>query len=402
MLKAHFDYLIVGGGCAGLSMALQLKRKLGPDKSIIIIDRETKNVNDRSWAFWAKEKLPLGLDRIVRHRWSELRFVGEGWEKSSSIDPYCYQFIRGLDYYRYMKEQLSSYSNIEWRLADVGAVGEDEQGAYAYVGHERCYAEWIFDSRINQNVLGPRQQNQYFLWQHFRGWRIHTTTATFFPQRATLMDFSRTTPEASAFFYILPFSEYEALVEYTVFSPTILSQQQYDKQLLLYLEQTIPGVDYTIREKEFGKIPMTNLDLADRRFSRIRSIGSAGNAVKPTTGYAFLRIQQQVEMMVEQLTQTGNIVNERPALSRIDWYDNLLLYILQKHPERSKEIFSALFDAQPFARILKFLDQDSHLGEELLIFKNLPSSYFLEAACQHFWASKWRPLPKTAIHYPTE
>ena len=401
-MKSRFDYLIVGGGCAGLSMALQLKRKLGPDKTILIIDREAKNVNDRSWAFWAQDQLPLGLDSIVRHRWSELRFVGEDWEKSSSVHPYCYQFIRGLDYYCYMKEQLSAYPNVEWRLADVGLVGEDERGAYAYADHERFYADWVFDSRLNKNTLGARQQNQYFLWQHFRGWRIRTTTPVFSPQQATLMDFSKKTAEAAAFFYVLPFSEHEALVEYTIFSPAILSQQQYDKELRSYLKQTIPGVNYTIEEKEFGQIPMTNLDLADRNYRRIRSIGSAGNAVKPTTGYAFLRIQQQVEGMVEQLAQTGNISREKAVVNRMNWYDDLLLYILQHHPERSRRIFSALFNSQPFARIMKFLDQDTHLGEDALIFKDLPIAYFLEAAMQHFWASKWKPVPKAVVHYPSK
>lgn len=381
-------------------MALQLKRKLGPDKTILIIDREAKNVNDRSWAFWTRDKLPLGLDSIVRHRWSELRFVGKDWAKSSSVHPYYYQFIRGLDYYRYMKEQLSAYPNIEWRLADVGLVGEDEQGAYAYADQERFYADWVFDSRINQKNLGARQPDQYFLWQHFRGWQIRSTTPVFSPQQATLMDFSKKTPAAAAFFYVLPFSEYEALVEYTVFSPTILSLHQYDEQLRSYLAQTIPGVDYTIIEKEFGQIPMTNLDLADRRYRRIRSIGSAGNAVKPTTGYAFLRIQQQVERMVEQLAQTGNIRRDKAAVNRINWYDNLLLYILHHHPERSPKIFSALFNSQPFARILKFLDEETHLGEEALVFKNLPIAYFLEAAVQHFWASKWKPASKTVLHSP--
>lgn len=383
-------------------MALQLKRHLGPEKSILIVDRDAKNVNDRSWAFWTKEKLPLGLDRIVKHKWSELRFVGEGWEKSSSVNPYHYQFIRGIDYYCYMKQQLSAYSNIKWKLASVDNVGEDTQGAYANIGQERFYADWIFDSRINPSLLESRKPNQYFLWQHFRGWRIRTDTPVFSSQQATLMDFSKNTQEDAAFFYVLPFSEHEALVEYTVFSPTILSQQQYDKQLEIYLEQTIPRVDYQVVEREFGRIPMTNLDLADRRYRRIRSIGSAGNAVKSTTGYAFLRIQQQVEKMVEQLAKTGEISSEKTATNRIEWYDNLLLHILQHHPQRSKRIFSALFNSQPFARILKFLDQNSSIGEEVLIFKDLPISYFLEAAWQHFWLSRWKPKPHTLVQYPTK
>lgn len=399
-MKSHFDYLIVGGGCAGLSMALQLKRKLGPDKSILIIDRATKQVNDRSWAFWTKDQLPLGLDSIVRHRWSKLRFVGEDWEKSSSVGPYCYQFISGIDYYRYMKAQLSAYPNIEWRLAEVDLVGEDEKGAYAYAEQEKFYADWLFDSRVDQAALLTKRQGQYFLWQHFRGWRIRTAQPVFSPQQATIMDFGKKTPEETAFFYVLPFSEQEALVEYTVFSPNILPQEQYDNQLSSYLEDTFPAVEYTILEKEQGQIPMTNMDLADRRYRRIRSIGSAGNAVKPTTGYAFLRIQQQVACMVAQLVQTGEIDNQRRAKNRLDWYDNLLLYLLQHHPERSTQIFSALFRTQPFARILKFLDQDTHLREEMLIFKHLPIGYFLEAAWYHFWATKSKPLPERVVTAP--
>jgi len=106
--------------------------------------------------------------------------------------------------------------------------------------------------------------------------------------------------------------------------------------------------------------------------------------------------------MVEQLAQTGNISREKAVVNRMNWYDDLLLYILQHHPERSRRIFSALFNSQPFARIMKFLDQDTHLGEDALIFKDLPIAYFLEAAMQHFWASKWKPVPKAVVHYPSK
>lgn len=54
-----YDYIIAGMGCAGLSMAVQLSQSSLPFSKVLLVDKESKNENDRSWCFWQKKE-PIG------------------------------------------------------------------------------------------------------------------------------------------------------------------------------------------------------------------------------------------------------------------------------------------------------------------------------------------------------
>jgi len=49
----EFDYIIVGGGCAGLSLAyeLEIHQKL-KNKTLAIIEPRTEYKRDKIWSFW--------------------------------------------------------------------------------------------------------------------------------------------------------------------------------------------------------------------------------------------------------------------------------------------------------------------------------------------------------------
>ena len=54
----EFDYVIIGGGCAGLSLAyeLELNKKL-ENKSLAIIEPRTDYSRDKTWSFWKIKEL---------------------------------------------------------------------------------------------------------------------------------------------------------------------------------------------------------------------------------------------------------------------------------------------------------------------------------------------------------
>ena len=58
-----YDYAILGGGAAGLSLALALVRSPLKAGSILIVEKDAKNTNDRTWCFWSD--VPTPLDRIA-------------------------------------------------------------------------------------------------------------------------------------------------------------------------------------------------------------------------------------------------------------------------------------------------------------------------------------------------
>ena len=60
-------------GCAGLSLAMQLKRSSLNFSKVLLIDKDLKNKNDRTWCFWTKEKNNW-FDEIVFKRWYKFLF----------------------------------------------------------------------------------------------------------------------------------------------------------------------------------------------------------------------------------------------------------------------------------------------------------------------------------------
>ena len=57
--------------------------------------------------------------------------------------------------------------------------------------------------------------------QHFVGWEVKAAAGAFDPTTAILMDFRCDQTQGMHFIYCLPFSDQEALIESTLFSPEL-------------------------------------------------------------------------------------------------------------------------------------------------------------------------------------
>ena len=90
------------------------------------------------------------------------------------------------------------------------------------------------------------------LQQHFVGWHVKVPDAAFDPEVVTLMDFKTRTDDQIQFFYVLPFSETEALVEATFISRSALPADVYETEIRSYLRDVL-GVDrYDVQWTESG------------------------------------------------------------------------------------------------------------------------------------------------------
>jgi lycopene beta-cyclase len=108
-------------------------------------------------------------------------------------------------------------------------------------------------------------------------------------------------------------------------------------------------------------------------------IGTLGNAVKSSTGYAFHFIQAQVKQIVQLLSQ-GKAVQTEIHQTRHQFYDAVLLYILYNDLMEGSEIFKRIFEKNKAATIFKFLSNTSTIWEDINIMRSLPSRIFLPAA----------------------
>jgi lycopene beta-cyclase len=217
-----------------------------------------------------------------------------------------------------------------------------------------------------------------FLWQHFKGRVIHFEQSVFNENVARLMDFNVYQQGATGFMYVLPLTDRKALVEYTLFSKSLLKPQDYVLEINKYLQEHYSNQSYQIIHEEIGAIPMTTQSFA-KSSAPIYVIGTLGNAVKSSTGYAFRFIQEQVKQIIQSLI-AGKEVDTEIHTTRHQFYDAVLLYILDKNLMEGSEIFKRIFEKNKAATIFKFLSNTSTILEDIRIMRSLPTKIFLPAA----------------------
>jgi lycopene beta-cyclase len=376
---AYYDFIIAGGGAAGLGLAYQMAASNLRGQSILIVDREAKDQNDRTWSFWSNR--PTRLDHLIYRTWSQLEVVSENFQRTFDLHPYTYKTIRGIDYYQGIRETLSEVPGVHFMRGRVQSVSDtrDKKAAQVTIGEEPHGARWAFDStfRLVDMISGPGRY--HYLKQHFKGWEIETKEDVFDPSTVTLFDFRTPQQGSLRFFYILPFSARRALVEYTLFSDTLLKPHEYDRALGDYIE-SVRGIDsYRIASVENGVIPMTDRPFPRRLGQRVMAIGTKGGIVKPSTGYAFHRIQKDAEAIVESLLNYGSPFTIPTSPRRYRLFDTIMLQVMHRQGDRMKEIFVEMFKNNDIQQIFRFLDEEASLVENIRILRSLPSAPFLKA-----------------------
>lgn len=377
-----YDYIVSGAGCAGLSLVMHMVAHGGfGNKKILLIDKDPKQSNDRTWCFWEKENNLF--QPIVKKQWKELWFHADGLSKKLHIPPYQYKLIRGIDFYNYCFETIFKQPNITFLEAPVTEIfSNDVNGTGLKLKDGTTYhANYIFNSILFQKPILTKKQ--YWLLQHFKGWFIETETPQFDEAIGTLMDFRTDQRNGTTFFYVLPFSPTQALVEYTLFSKKLLPDEAYEKALNHYIEQTLHITNYRIIEKEFGVIPMSNYTFPAVQ-NNIINIGTAGGQTKASSGYTFRFIQKSSKAIVDALLQKDKTFSKAHSSKRFHFYDSVLLNILYNDTLRGADIFADLFKKNKPQHVLKFLDNETALHEELNIISSLPTLPFLNAAIRQF------------------
>jgi lycopene beta-cyclase len=289
--------------------------------------------------------------------------------------------IQGLDFYNHVIKEAKKLPNIYWQEASITNMETIDNNAIVYWEGGSAIASKVFSSILPIDSLYTISQTtntKPFLWQHFKGLLVEFEQPVFEAHIATLMDFNVDQKGATAFMYLLPLDAKKALVEYTLFSKSLLKPSDYDAELSNYLTKHYANTAYEILHNEMGAIPMTTQSFA-KSAAPIYVIGTLGNAVKSSTGYAFHFIQEQVRQIVIDLVQNSPIKTEIHN-TRHQFYDAVLLYILENHLMEGSEIFKRIFEKNKVATIFKFLSNTSTVLEDIRIMRSLPTNIFLPAA----------------------
>lgn len=359
-----YDYIIAGAGLSGLLLALEMSKTSLKNKKVLLVDKGAKNTNDRTWCFWSDEKFEL--DKLVFKKWDKIRFTTNTSNAAYKVNPYKYEYIRGIDFYNHANEELKSCENF---TSIIGEISEISPDGYIIVDSEKYEAELIFNSiHPSFNEFSYPKEECYFLLQHFKGYFLETEEDFFNPSEATFMDFKIEQHKEARFGYILPFSKKEALVEYTLFSQNLLTKEDYVKELENYISNRLGIKKYKILHEEFGIVPMSTYSYQPKFDGKIIRIGTFGGFVKPSSGFAFSRTIKRIKKIVVDLEKQGKVSpSSLEPSAKYKLYDNILLSILEKDNTATKDIFEKMFTNLPASTILKFLDEESSLWEDLKV-----------------------------------
>ncbi|TAH16338.1 MAG: lycopene cyclase [Runella slithyformis] len=366
-----YDYIIAGGGLSGLSLAYYLNHSTLRNKSVLIIDQDNKTKNDRTWSFWEKGE-QNAFESVVHRKWKQVYFYGNGAAKLLHLSPYFYKWMRGIDFYNFVKADLATNPHITFRQERIERITDTPDGGFVTTEKGQYLAQYVFDSVY---ALKLNESQNHNMLQHFKGWEISTPKPVFDTQTPIMMDYRVPQRGLGVYFcYVLPESPTRAMVEHTVFSDALWPQEQYDAELTTYLKDVLKISEFKVEQVEYGVIPMTDEPAPTHVSKHIMRIGTAGGFVKASSGYAFQRTQRFTQQIVENLVTVGN-----PHLPKKTTFkhfkgllDSTLLNVLLQSRYSGEAVFASLYLKNPTPRLFAFLDEDTSLWQDLQTMATVP------------------------------
>ncbi|MBX9472093.1 lycopene cyclase family protein [Microcella sp.] len=367
------DLAILGAGCAGLSLAARLASGDG-DLRVTLIDPRTEFADDRSWSFWHHDHHPLR--DIVAHQWSGWTYAAlDGEPITHRVPDMSYQYIRGVDFYRWALAEIAGDESIELRLGvaarDLSSITltDGSQGVRVTTDGGDVLARRVVDTR-------PRR-SPALLYQCFSGVEVeHGGALTTEPDAVGLMTRMRSGADGLGFVYVLPLSPTRALVEWTRFSPVPLAQQvvvaERDAEL-----GALDLAEATVVREEGGILPMGRMPADDTSIPGVVLAGNAGGALRDASGYAFLRIQQWARRCSDALARGEDPAPHPPEPWVRRQMDRIFLQAVRAHPERTADYFMAMSRGVAPRRLLRFLTDRATVGDLAGIIVSLPLLPFL-------------------------
>jgi len=375
-MKQKYDFIILGTGAAGLSLAYHLYTdSFFQDKKILLIDKEEKNKNDRTWSFWTNRTTIF--DEIVSYAWDNFWFRTPDFEEKIKLKSYQFKTIKGIDFYNFVLNKIQKKPQFELILGEAQNLTSHSQNATVQVNGITYKANYIFNTIPLQNI--QRKKGFHYFLQHFKGWVIQSEKNIFDPKSPTFMDFRIPQKEELRFFYILPHSPKKALVEFTIFSENLLKTEEYEKNLKRYIHDFLHIDKYEILEEEWGVIPMYDIKFSHKTGKYIFNLGTVGGQTRASSGFTFMNIQRACEEIIELLKKENIQHFGKKQKDRFRFYDSMLLEVIQKKTLQGKDIFRRMFQKHDIERILRFLDNESSFGEDLKIMASMPSFPFMKA-----------------------
>ena len=317
-----------------------------------IIEPREDYKRDKTWSFW--KVFSHNFDDCVKKSWNNFTINTPNNTKYVDCETTPYQTIDSGMFYKKILSKLKLNKNIQF-FKNIDEVDKSDSIVF--------------------NSVPNFEKNQGKLWQHFYGVEIETDKDFFDDEIFNLMDFACDQRNRVHFFYTLPFTKRNALVETTWISELNNENlEDYEDQIDNYLGNDLNIRNCKINFKEKGAIPLFRQKKINN--SKEIFIGSAGGMTRLSTGYTFLNIQEQSKYIRENIE---NIRKVKPYKihKKYDFLDKILLRVLKNNSSEMGNIFLKVFNAEPKTAI-NFLSNKSDLSEDLKVILKMPKWKFVK------------------------
>ena len=349
----EYDFVIIGGGCAGLSLAyeLEIHKKL-KDKTLAIIEPRNEYKRDKTWSFWKVDQ--HNFDDCIKHKWNEFSIKTNSDSKIIKCGQFPYESIDSGLFYNKINTRLKKNKNIKF---------------FKNIKEVDFRKSFLFNS-----LPTLREDIDSNIWQHFHGIEIETKEDYFNENIVNLMDFDCEQRNSVHFFYILPFGKNKAMIETTWLSKRNDSLKDYEAQIKTYLNNL--GIkDYKVNYREEGAIPL--FYPVNKKENNKINIGTAGGMTRLSTGYTFLNIQEHSKYIRKNIENIEKI-KVYDIGKKYRFLDEIFLRVLKKHPEKMPNIFSKMFNSS-YGSAIKFLSNKSNIFEDISIILKMPKWIFIKS-----------------------
>ncbi|MEC5218720.1 lycopene beta-cyclase [Actimicrobium sp. GrIS 1.19] len=381
-MSADVDLLILGGGCAGLSLARELAAFGRASPSVGIIEQRVAYGNDRTWCFWGDAADP-GTEP-VEHQWRAVTLRAHGHAVTVDCSRHPYQMISARRFYDAALQTIALAPQIRLETGArivaepmlVNGLWQVETAA----GKRR--ARQVIDTRPGAAPCAER--GSPLLWQSFHGSEVTCEAPLFDPATATLMDFIDDGSHRIVFTYLLPMSATRALIELTVFSAAPVTAAELALPLQRQIRARVGSHPFKVERSEHGILPMGLVPEKTTWRANYLQVGLMHGAARASTGYAFQRIQRWARHCAAELANGAPAVGHAPDRMLMRGMDRLFLSLLRHRPDLAPTLFVRMFQHAAPDSLARFMSDRAALGDTLSLIAALPALPFIRQLGRNF------------------
>ena len=369
----RFDYIIIGAGCSGLSLAFEMNaNNLFENKTCAIIDKRENFNRDKIWSYWGVDT--HSFNDCLINKWNKFIIKNNNEEIILNCEDFEYQSIDSGKFYKKILDNLSTNQNVKFFLnKSIDRVYENNNEVTLHSGDEIFRSNLVFNSSLDN-----KSSLEHELFQHFYGCEIELDEPINLPEYPVLMDFNCSQDNWVHFFYTLPMGAGKIFIESTWISDQKnFLTTRYLSEINSYINDNFNyKKKYQIKYSEMGSIPMHHYqnNIGNKK---IIPIGTSANLTRKSTGYTFLNIQKSVKKIVSDILQ-NKIVNISNLNIKYNFLDNIFINVLLEKRSEMRNIFFNLFKKNKTKDIVNFLSNNSSLYEDFKIIFSMPKLIFIK------------------------